>query len=114
MATFFSTTIREWAQKTTTGFGELRLLFSDREEDNVAGGLIYKLKRWPHLPDFMRTADVLRTLSVMSSRPVNRNWILMQSQLKAEQVDTLLQRLVDQGAVEVIDGSRFEAAPSGG
>ncbi|HEX9718748.1 MAG TPA: hypothetical protein VGA59_03380, partial [Ramlibacter sp.] len=50
---------------------------------------------------------VFRALSVMSTRPINRHWILAHSKLRAEQVDKLLQRLVEEGAVEVIDGSKF-------
>jgi hypothetical protein len=46
---------------------------------------------------------------MMSTRPINRGWILSHSKLRAEQVDRLLQRLVGEGAVEVIDGAKFSA-----
>lgn len=69
--------------------------------------LIYRLRAWPLLPDADRTADIYRVLSVMSSRPLNRQWMLSNSRLAAPQLDALLQRLVDAGAVEVIDPARF-------
>jgi hypothetical protein len=73
-------------------------------------GLIYRLTSWPELPAIERTADIWRTLSVMSNRPINRRWILLNSKLSLEQVDELLRSLVAEGAVEVIDGSKFSAA----
>lgn len=101
-------TLFNWARKTTTSFAELRFVPSERVEvDSDGDGLIYRLKHWPELPTASRTADVLRTLSVMSHRPVNRHWILAHSRLPAAQVDKLLQRLVADDAVEVIDGSKF-------
>ncbi len=103
----------EWAKKTTTSFAELRLLTSERDEqDQIGDGLIYRLKHWPDLPSHYRTADVYRALSVMSNRPVNRHWILAHSKLHPAQVDLLLQRLVDNDAVEVVDASKFRAAAS--
>lgn len=105
-------TLYQWARRTTTSFAELRFVSSQRPEAEAdGGGLIYRLKQWPDLPTNARTADVLRMLSVMSSRPVNRRWILAHSKLHAGDVDRLLERLVEQDAVEVIDGSKF---PSGG
>ncbi len=96
----------EWAKKTTTSFAELRLLTSERDEqDQIGDGLIYR-------PSHYRTADVYRALSVMSNRPVNRHWILAHSKLHPAQVDLLLQRLVDNDAVEVVDASKFRAAAS--
>jgi hypothetical protein len=65
------------------------------------------------LPSRVRTAGVLRALSVMSNRPVNRHWILANTKLQAEDVDRLLARLVAQDAVEVIDGSTFPATLAG-
>ncbi len=106
-------TVFQWARRTTTSFAESRSASSERgivePEDS---GLIYRLKHWPELPSRVRTADVLRALSVMSNRPVNRHWILANSKLRAQEVDSLLARLVEQDAVEVIDGSRFPAAAS--
>ena len=100
-------TIYEWARKTTTSFAELLPRDSQEIDDDAGDSLIYKLKRWPDLPSQTKTACVLRTLSVMSSRPVNRQWILSTSKLRPEQVDRLLKRLTDEDAVEVIDGSKF-------
>ena len=101
-------TIYNWARKTSTSFSELRFVSSqpdDMEPD--ASGLIYKLKCWPELPTASRTADVFRALSVMSNRPVNRHWILTHSKMRGDQVDRLLRRLIDEGAVEVIDAGKF-------
>jgi hypothetical protein len=105
-------TLYKWARRTTTSFAELRFVSSERGQDMEQDGsdLIYRLKHWPDLPSQVRTADVLRALSVMSNRPVNRHWILSNSKLQARDVDRLLARLVEQDAVEVIDGSKFRAA----
>ena len=105
--------LSHWARLATT-FAGLRLTFLERNETGAAGadGLIYRLKHWPRLPQAMRTADVLRALSMMSNRPVNRRWIIANSRMDAGQVDRLLRRLVDQGAVGVVDCSKF-AAPGG-
>jgi hypothetical protein len=101
-------TLYEWARKTTTSFADLRFMPSQRDDlDDIGNGLIYRLKHWPELPCASRTADVLRTLSVMSHRPVNRHWILSNSKLRAQDVDRLLERLVAQDAVDVVDGSKF-------
>jgi hypothetical protein len=105
-------TIFQWARKTTSSLMELHFLPTEPpvSEDAPADGLIYRLKHWPDLPCHHKTADVLRVLSVMSNRPVNRHWILANSKLRGEQVDRLLQRLVDDGAVDVIDASQFASA----
>ena len=103
-------TIYNWAKKTTTSFAELRFSLSQRdvlESDYDSNAMIYRLKRWPDLPTHARTANVLRALSMMSTRPVNRHWLLAHSKLQTHQVDQLLQRLVAQGAVEVVDGSKY-------
>lgn len=110
MPTVFDT-VAQWARKTT-GFAELRAERAGRAESEAramqaAGDLIYRLRHWPELPPGQKTADIYRTLSVMSHRHVNRNWILASSRLKPPQVDALLQQLVKQGAVEVIDTSFF-------
>ena len=107
-------TLYQWARRTTTSFAELRFVSSERDDlDDDGDGLIYRLKHWPELPSQVRTAGVLRALSVMSGRPVNRHWILANSKLQAQDVDRLLARLVAQDAVEVIDGSKFPAAAAG-
>jgi hypothetical protein len=101
-------TIYNWARKTTTSFGEMRFLPSGRDHTDQDGdGLVYRLKHWPELPAGSKTADVLRALSVMSHSPVNRHWILTHSKLQASQVDRLLQRLIDEDAVEVTDTSKY-------
>jgi hypothetical protein len=89
-------------------YAQLRLVPADRDGATHEGnGLIYRLKHWPALPRGSRTADIFRALSVMSSRPVNRRWILTNTRLRSGQVDELLQRLIDEDAVEVVDGSKF-------
>ncbi|MBC5767908.1 hypothetical protein [Ramlibacter albus] len=98
--------------RRTSSFTEFLGLGADGPDSKLPepGDLIYRLKHWPHLPHRQKTADVLRTLSVMSHRPVNRKWILASSRLNEKQVDSLLARLVDQGAVEVTDTSQFARA----
>jgi hypothetical protein len=73
----------------------------------AANDLIYRMKAWPQLPEAGRTAEIYRMLSVMSSRPVNRQWMLARSRMRATELDSLLQGLVDEGAIEVIDPARF-------
>lgn len=107
-------TVFQWARRQRTSFAELRFVPSERSSVEAEGsGLIYRLKHWPELPSRVRTAGVLRALSVMSNRPVNRHWILANSKLQAQDVDRLLARLVEQDAVEVIDGSTFPATLAG-
>lgn len=101
--------LSNWARRTTTSFGELLSLPAQETEDDD-DGLTYRLKHWPDLPCEARTAPVLRTLSVMSHRAVNRRWILVTSKLKASEVDRLLQRLVKQDAVFITDISQFPTA----
>ena len=81
-----------------------------REEPTPQRGLVYRLRHWPELPENLHTADVLRALSVMSSRPVNRQWILRHSRLKPQVLDRLLARLAESGDLEVLDTSKFRAA----
>ena len=77
--------------------------------DSGSGGdqLIYRLRRWPKLPSSSMNTDITRTLSVMSTRPVNRRWILNNSSLQEREVDSMLQRLVEQDAVEVTDAGKY-------
>ena len=97
-----------WAKRTTTSFAELCFVSSERSESpDEDDGLIYRLKHWPDLPSDRRTANVLRALSVMSQRPVNRRWFATHSKLQAREVDQLLAHLVREDAVEVIDGSKY-------
>ena len=116
MASFYAR-LCNWTRRTTKPFG--KLLFDPSQgkagKPDAGGGLIYRLRHWPLLPDAYKTADVYRMLSVMSNRLVNRSWIQAHSKLPAEQLDRLLQRLVDKGAVDVIDASKFmPAAKHGG
>lgn len=69
--------------------------------------LIYRLRRWPQLPSSSMTTDVTRALSVMSTRPVNRRWLLNNTGLQAHEVDSMLRRLVEQEAVEVTDAGKY-------
>ncbi|HSV34128.1 MAG TPA: hypothetical protein VLI46_01165 [Ramlibacter sp.] len=101
-------TLYKWARKTTTSFAELCFVSSRRDDLVLPGdGHIYRLKHWPDLPSSCRTAKVFRALSVMSQRPVNRHWILSNSKLPTDQVDWLLRRLVNEGAVDVIDAAKY-------
>ena len=72
-----------------------------------AADLIYRLRSWPELPEIGRTADIYRIFSVMSQRPVNRQWILARSRMVPEQLDQLLLKLEAEGVLEVIDPRRF-------
>lgn len=105
-------TLFNWARKKSTSFAEMR--FAGSQPDLMDDDLIYRLKHWPDLSSLERTADIYRALSVMSNRPINRRWILQNSKLRTEQVDRLLSRLVQEGAVEVIDGSKFAAGGNSG
>lgn len=108
-------TFCNWSRRTTP-FGELLFNSSLRQDrgPDADDGLIYRLKHWPSLPDSYKTANVYRVLSLMSNRRVNRNWIQVHSKLPAEQLDRLLRRLVDNGALEVIDASKFPPAAKQG
>ena len=79
-----------------------------RPPQRVPGAdLIYRLKAWPEVTEPGRTADVYRMLSVMSSRPVNRQWILTRTRMDPQKLEILLRKWVSEGAIEVIDPSRF-------
>lgn len=69
--------------------------------------LIFRLKAWPQLPEDGRTAEIYRILSIMSNQPVNRQWLLARWSMAPRKLDELLQRLVADGALEVIDPARF-------
>lgn len=101
--------LQAWAKRTTTSFADFITSGFDREAEDTASGteLIYRLKRWPELSADYRTADVLRTLSVMSSQPVNRRWILSTSCLKPRDVDKLLALLQAQDVLDIVDPAKF-------
>jgi hypothetical protein len=71
--------------------------------------LIFRLKAWPQLPEDGRTAEIYRLLSVMSSQPVNRQWLLARCRMAPHQLDELLLQLMADGALEVIDPGRYAA-----
>ena len=108
-------TLYNWARRTTSSFGDMKFLPSPRgiELDTDDDGLIYKLRHWPDLSGAPRTAAVLRALSVMSHRPVNRRWIIGTSKLTPSQVDRLLRRLISEGAVIVVDKAKFVSIEPG-
>ena len=103
--------VRSWAKRTTSSFAELCFVSSRTGLENGGDALIYRLKHWPDLPVHRRTANVFRALSVMSHRPVNRRWFATHSKLDAREVDQLLQHLIDEDAVEVVDGSKYLPDP---
>ena len=71
----------------------------------------YRLRHWPeHVPGPLHTVEVLRALSVMSHRPVTREWLLRQSKLKPRMLDELLDLLSARGDLEVLDTSKFRVA----
>jgi hypothetical protein len=95
----------------------MRRMFGSRGTDRFAetrpaprvpgADLIYRLKAWPQLPEAGRTAEIYRMLSVMSSRPVNRQWVLTRTRMERHQLEELLHQWVREGAIEVIDPARF-------
>ncbi len=54
---------------------------------------LYALGAWPDLPEGLRTAAVYRLLSVMTVRPVPRQWMARQSGLGPDAIEALLQWL---------------------
>jgi hypothetical protein len=78
-----------------------------------ASDLIFRLKSWPQLPEDGRTAEIYRMLSIMSSQPVNRGWLLARCRMAPQQLDRLLLKLVADGALEVIDPGRFARREAG-
>jgi hypothetical protein len=84
------------------------LLRSARDRSSTPkADLIYRMKSWPELTDGARTAEIFRILSVMSSQPVNRQWLQARCSLLPEDLDKFLGHLVAQGALEVIDPANF-------
>ena len=97
-----------WLRKTSALLGSERRRRGIHTVPADAGDcLIYRLKHWPNLRSVSKTAGIYRALSMMSTRPVNRRWILSNSGMPASEVDGLLRRLVAEGAVEVIDSTQF-------
>ena len=102
-------TLRGWfGAKRQSGSAPFQQTRPAAGDPRVHGAdLIFRLKAWPQLPEAGRTAEIYRMLSVMSSQPVNRQWLLSRCRMAPEQLDQLLVRLVHEGALEVIDPSRF-------
>lgn len=97
-----------WARQASMSLSGLFRADPDAgSADGPEDHLIYRLKRWPKLPSAGMTTDIYRTLSVMSTRPVNRRWILNNSNIRTHEVDLLLRRLVEQDAVEVTDAAKY-------
>jgi len=106
-------TITDWARKVSgwAEFQEAPAAPVRHTEAPAPGELIYRLRHWPTLPSPLRTADVLRLLSLLSSRPVSRSWMLAHSRIPARRLENLLDRLVAQGAVEEINPASFPSEP---
>lgn len=85
---------------------------ASRRGAGLGSHLIFRLKAWPSLPEAGRTAEVYRMLSVMSSQPVNRPWLLSQCTMAPGELDALLLKLMADGALEVIDPSGFSPSHS--
>ena len=79
--------------------------------DHRAAGadVIFRMKSWPQLPESGRTAEIYRMLSVMSSQPSSRRWLVERSGIAPRRLDRLLAQLVREGAVVVIDPASFLA-----
>jgi hypothetical protein len=92
-----------------------RRLMAERRADqkgSFGSHLIFRLKAWPRLPEAGRTAEIYRMLSVMSSQPVNRQWLLSSCTMPPGKLDALLRKLMDEGVLEVIDPSGFSPSHS--
>ena len=112
-------TITEWAKRTSSSFGGSRAQLLESafpqtviNEPDLPGDLIYRLKLWPELPHNLRTAEVLRLISLMSSRPLRRSWILERTRMNEQRLDLLLRRLSAQKALDVFDPSRLPDRPA--
>lgn len=67
----------------------------------------YRLKAWPELPAWLRTAPVLRALSRMTLGPVTHKWFMDRTRLSPAQAEALLASLV---ALEYVERVDFAAA----
>lgn len=104
--------LHQWIRKTTSSFAQLCVTPQDTVLDDAAErrGLIYKLREWPALPEAWHTAPVFRALSVMSQRPVNRQWLVARQGMDAAQADALIHYLVTHDLVDIVDASGFAPA----
>jgi hypothetical protein len=89
----------------------LRRFLGTRAPAGKAPNLIYRLRAWPELAESRRKAEIYQVLSVMSNRPVTRQWIALRMHMEPAQVDTLLRPLIASGAIEAIDPARFGISP---
>ena len=74
---------------------------------SAGADVIFRMKSWPQLPESGRTAEIYQMLSVMSSQPVNRRWLLHRCRMAPKELDKLLVQLVREGALEVIDPAKY-------
>jgi hypothetical protein len=112
----FNSTLRR-PQSTFSIQGCVTLEWQDTIAESDAGGwrlaphdlnsLVFRLKFWPDLPAQTRSVEMLRTLSAMDHRPLNRKWLLAHSKLEESQIDRLLELLIAEDAVELVDISQF-------
>lgn len=106
--------ISEWTKRTSSGFGGSRAPAAETSFPatevmgaEAPGDLVYRLRHWPELPPAMRTAEVLRLLSMLSSRPLRRSWILERTRLREDHLEALTRRLSAQGALDILDPERL-------
>lgn len=103
--------LSRWTRETAASIvSELRSANSPKPVACAHDDLIYRLRQWPKMPGAGVSIDVRRILGVMSTRPVNRRWILNNSKMQAREVDLLLRRLTEQGAVEITDAGKYRPA----
>lgn len=103
--------ITDWARRVST-WGEVHPAQGESIPPTEPGPeLIFRLRHWPTLPSAMRTADVLRLLSLMSSRPVSRSWMVQYAKVPPKRLDLLLERLAAQGALEEVTPATFHREP---
>lgn len=96
--------LRNWM----SSFSELRSApHNPFETPTGEDALVYRLKHWPVLHETHKTAGVYRVLSVMSSRPVNRSFMLAQSRLPPHELESLLHNLKQERAIQVTDISEY-------
>ena len=112
-------TITEWARRTGSSFGGSRPQFLESAfpatvtlEPDPQSDLVYRLKHWPELPPALRTAEVLRLVSLLSSRPVRRSWILSCTRLDEQRLSVLIKCLSAQQALDVLDPSCLPERPA--
>lgn len=101
-------TLARWTRRASD-WAELRFHALAGDAPRQGATTLLRLRRWPLLPQPLRTAPVYRVLSVMSQRPVNRAWLRTQLQLQPALVEPLLQLLREQEALEETEQSYTKA-----